>query len=99
MTVHDEKRRPSTPHLDHTLDPADRTVHPDPRATDVGSSGTIRRHADEPAPHPASVDHGIDRVLKETDDLPKDRGGEPADPKPHPDERTSDVGSRGATRR
>ena len=99
MAVHDEKREPPKPHVDHSLDPADRTVHPDPRATDVGASGTTSRRADETASKPVSVDHGIDQVLKETDERPKDHGGEPADPKTHPDDRISDVGAGGATHR
>ena len=89
----------SKPYVDHTLDPADAQVHADPRAADVGASGTTSRGVEARPTKPVHVDHGIDQVLKETDALPKDRGGEPADPDVHEDKGESGVGARGAIHR
>lgn len=99
MTPSDKSTEKTKPHQDHTFDPASPAVHPDSRAADIGASGALERNAEVKPAKPAQVDHGIDKVLKEDTDLPRDHGGEPADSTTHKDQSVSDIGSSGATRR
>ena len=94
-----KQQKPETHYQDHSLDSVSTAVHQDPRASDVGAAGTLRRTEATKKVKPDTVDHGIGRVLKEVHDQIQDHGGDPADPKAHKDDALEDVSSSGVTHR